>query len=74
MLRQSTFLFFFIVFVGAVCPHNYLFKDGRSDYSIIVSNEATPSERTAGAELQEYIKQMSGVELPVLSQPSKFGK
>ncbi len=53
---------------------NYLFKDGRSDYSIIVGADAAESERTAAAEFQSYVKQMGGVVLPIAEQPKTRGR
>ena len=44
---------------------DWLFKDGKSRYQIVVSAEASPSEQTAALELQTYIEEMSGVRLPI---------
>lgn len=44
---------------------NFLFADGHSDYSIVLSNDASVSEKTAAKELQQYIKEISGAILPV---------
>lgn len=38
---------------------------GESDYTIIVSKEASSVEQFAASELQSYIEQMSGVKLPI---------
>ena len=43
----------------------YLFKDGKSDYSIVLPANASASELTAATELSTYIEQMSGVRLPI---------
>ena len=44
---------------------NWLFHNGKSNYRIVISAEASTSEQTAARELQQYINQVSGVELPV---------
>src|SRR5688500_14681237 len=42
-------------------------QDGRSDFSIVLPAAARPSEKRAAAELQSYVKQMSGAELPIIT-------
>ena len=44
-----------------------LFSNGKSDYSIVVCNEASASEQTAAEELQQYLEQISGAVLPIIS-------
>lgn len=51
------------------CPSDFLFKDGRSDYSIVVSQNASSSERTAASEFQFYIEKVSNVKLPIIEHP-----
>lgn len=46
---------------------DWLFRNGKSNYQIVVSEEASSSEQTAARELQQYIQQVSGVELPITS-------
>lgn len=41
--------------------------DGSSEYVIVRGENASPSEITASTELQKYLKQISGVELPIVS-------
>jgi len=51
---------------------NYvLFSDGKSDYRIALSDSASESEQWAAKELQHWLKEISGVELPIqhLDQP-----
>jgi hypothetical protein len=43
-----------------------LTTNGKSSYTICVSPQASPSERAAN-ELQRFLKEMSGAELPVVS-------
>ena len=44
-----------------------LIADGASEYVIVRGKEATPSEVTAATELQKYLKAISGVELPIVT-------
>lgn len=44
---------------------NYLFADGKSDYIIVVDKNASLTEKTAAAELQKYLFDISGTTLPV---------
>ena len=44
-----------------------LFSNGKSDYSIVLCNEASASEQTAADELQQYLEQISGAVLPIIS-------
>lgn len=46
---------------------DWLFKNGDSQYQIVVSEDASISEKTAVKELQDYILQISGVSLPIAS-------
>ncbi len=49
---------------------SFLFEEGKSDYSIVLSANASLTERTAANELQTIIKQMSGAMLPIVTNPS----
>src|SRR5687768_7203810 len=42
-------------------------QDGRSGYSIVVSSEASPSERHGAEEVRTHVKQLSGAVLPVVT-------
>src|SRR5438034_11618857 len=46
-----------------------LVKDGKSDYVIVTAPDPTPAEQRGASELQGYIKQMSGAELPIVAHP-----
>ena len=52
---------------------NILFKNGKSKYQIAISAEASSSEQTAAKELQAYIKQIGGVELPITNSLNSNG-
>ena len=42
--------------------------DGRSDYSIVLPQNATIVEQTAGRELQEHLEKVTGVKLPIVGE------
>ena len=52
---------------------NWLFRNGKTGYQIVVSAEASTSEQTAAKELQQYIQQVGGVELPITSDLKTSG-
>ena len=52
---------------------NYLFKNGRSAYSIVLSSGASSTERTAAEELQTYVQAVSGARLPIITAPVSKG-
>jgi hypothetical protein len=45
-----------------------LARDGASPYVILLPEQPHPAERTAAQELQAFLKQVTGAELPVLSE------
>ncbi len=56
-------------------PKELLLADqGRSDYKIVLADDASPSTKYAATELQKYLKDIAGAELPIVSDKSKFGK
>lgn len=50
-----------------------LARDGRSDYSIVVANDASPSTRYGAEELQRFLREMTGAELPILTDDAPMG-
>ena len=48
---------------------NLLFYDGHSNYVIVLSSDVSTSEKAAAHELQDYITQIGGVRIPIVSQP-----
>jgi hypothetical protein len=44
-----------------------LAKHGRSEYRIVVADEASPSTKYGAQELQRFLKEMTGAELPIVS-------
>ena len=53
---------------------NWLFKDGKSKYQIVVASDASPSEKTAARELQEYLLQISGARLAITNDLNARGR
>ena len=49
----------------AACSPHTLFQDGNSDYTIVLSPDASRIERYAAQELQTWIREVSGAELSV---------
>ncbi|MBI2421314.1 MAG: DUF4838 domain-containing protein [Candidatus Hydrogenedentes bacterium] len=50
---------------GWAAEERVLVDAGRSDYRIVVGAEADPAERHAAAELQRFLREISGVELAI---------
>ena len=44
-----------------------LVRNGKSTYKIVIPDHATPVEEHAASELQNYLEQMSGARLPIVS-------
>lgn len=55
----------FIFSAGEPEEHT-LFADGASEYQIVVPREASDSERWAAQELQHWLEELSGAELPIV--------
>ncbi|MCC7351286.1 MAG: DUF4838 domain-containing protein [Phycisphaerales bacterium] len=49
-----------------------LTRDGASAYAIVLSGDASPSERHAATELRQFIKQISGADLSIVTEPPAF--
>jgi hypothetical protein len=62
-LLPVVFLFVGVIFAEA--EPLVLSDGGRSDYVIVVGESASPSERYAAEELQRFLKEISGSELPL---------
>jgi hypothetical protein len=44
-----------------------LVQEGKSTYSIVISTDASPSEKHGAQELQKFLEEMSGARLPVVT-------
>lgn len=67
----SLVLLMVIVLASGCRSGSPLISDGKSDYSIFVSDKAAASEKTAAAELQVYLEKISGCRLPVVNATSE---
>ena len=47
------------------CTNHTLFRNGKSEYTIVVAGDAPETERYAAVELQRWISAVSGAELPI---------
>ena len=54
-------------------PTLLLAENGQSEFRIVVSQSASPSERHAAEELQMFLEQISGVRLPVITDEQPVG-
>lgn len=63
MMRKG--LFILLILCAVACSPHTLFKDGTSDYTIVLAPDASPVERYAARELQTWVREVSGAELPV---------
>ena len=52
-------------------PSLTLVENGKSTYSICLSSEASPSEKRGAAELQKFLYEMSGAQLPIVTDAGK---
>ena len=66
-ITRALLLSILLIMTVSVYPANWLFRGGKSSYQIVVAADASSSEQTAARELQQYISQVSGVELPITS-------
>ncbi len=64
----SVVLYPVCVLHGYAEPPTHLFSQGKSDYTICISDVASPSEKYAAEELQSYVKKSTGVSLPIVTQ------
>jgi hypothetical protein len=71
MLRALLCLF--VVLLPAMSQALTLTRDGKSDYVIVLPGNASPSEKHAANELQYFLREISGAELPIVGddQPLK---
>ena len=78
MIKQIAARAFFVTLMMLLCTSveasNWLFKNGKSQYQIVVATDASVSEHTAAQELQNYLYQISGVRLPIISNDNTPGR
>ncbi len=64
-MHDRSQLRFSIPFTAGKRTDYTLFKQGKTDYSIVVAENASESEQWAAKELQHWLKQSGGVTLPI---------
>ena len=68
--KINLLLFIFLlnaIFVTGCSKDQPLIDIGKSDYKIFISEHAIPPEKYAARELQKYLKEMTGCELPIIN-------
>lgn len=63
-----------IPFAGGKRMEHVLFASGESDYQIALAPDASESEKWAAEELQHWIKEISGAELPIVIFKEKMSQ
>ena len=68
MKASNTLFVLLAVFFSAIQVQaaGTLFRNGSSEYVIVLAPDASRSETTAAKELQQYLKQVSGATLPIV--------
>ncbi len=61
-----------IPFTGGPRVTYTLFEERESDYSIVLGKDSSDSEKWAAKELQHWLKEVSGAELPIVSEPKEL--
>lgn len=74
MRERLLFLLFTILSYYPVQAADYLFRYGKTDYTIVLPAEASKSERTAAKELRKYVKEISGADLGISEKTMTYGK
>lgn len=69
-MRKGLLLLLLLNCAITIFAKQYLFRSNTSNYKIVVAQGASQSERTAAEELQQYIKEISGIILPITDVPS----
>ena len=69
-----TRLFFFLLASSSLAADRVLTDDGRSDYEIVQAADANAATTLATRELNAWLNQSTGIELPVVASPSSEKK
>ena len=77
MNKRKAHLYFITLLVLTICQSiqakQVLFAEGRSAYSIVLTDNASQSEQTAAKELQAILQKISGATLPIVKEPVEKG-
>ncbi|MEW6027095.1 MAG: DUF4838 domain-containing protein [Planctomycetota bacterium] len=81
LLKYSLlFVFIFLILgcnTGQIKPDKKsldIAKDGKSDYVIVIANNASQSEKYAADELHNFLKEISGADIPVVTDNQAIQK
>lgn len=74
MIRLLTGILSCLAIFSACSSPDNLVTDGHSDYKIVVSEEALPSEKYAAEELQHYIEKISNSKLAIIEKADEQEK
>ena len=74
MRRMLSVICLLTVTIFVAHAENYLFRNGQSDYEIVVSKQASKTERNAATEFQMYVQRIGRVTLPIVSAPTASRK
>ena len=69
MIRRFPLILTLIIALAAVagCGGSYLANSGNSDYQIVISENASPATIFGANELQSFLNEMTGAEIPIVS-------
>lgn len=67
-LRLASLAIISVIPLSATANDLSLADGGKTGYAIALSKNAIPAERTAAAELQKYLKEVTGAELSIIDQ------
>ena len=68
LLRAALLCLSLCSFQASKAAH-WLFRNGKSDYTIVLPANASQTEKTAAHELRDILRQISGATLPVATTP-----
>lgn len=71
--RFGGILIILLTICQSILAAEELFAEGRSAYSIVLTNGASLSEQTAAKELQTILRKISGATLPIVKEPVQKG-
>jgi len=73
VVKNSLLIFFTAILCRAAPPGVVLVSGGKTDYSIALSRQASPSERRGAQEFQRFVEEMSGARLPIVTETEGRG-
>ncbi len=68
LITAFVVLFMTLFSLSEIRAEHTLIKGGKSDYTIVLPDKADPVQKTAANELQSFLKQCTGVELPIVKE------